>query len=164
MEPRGMSGLSWQAARYETISSSLISLRSSSGRTSSNLSPVNCSALMVARSVPDPLTHSTSTSRPAWSFSLALVEVLPPPKFATARSRPRDSPSLPVSLYPSPPKPSFGCLVPYPDDYGWSSSLTVLAPSCLRTFFAFYCCLFQVTALAEGGYGIGRAPEVLSDL
>ena len=43
---------------------------------------------MVARSLPEPLTHMTETSRPAWSVAITLAEVFPPPKFDTARSAP----------------------------------------------------------------------------
>ena len=70
------------------MSSSLISERSISGSISSMRRPVKCSAPMVARSEPEPLTHITSTSRPAWSVAVPLADVLPPPKFDTARLAP----------------------------------------------------------------------------
>ena len=70
------------------MSSSLISERSISGSISSMRRPVKCSAPIVARSEPEPLTHITSTSRPAWSVAVPLAEVLPPPKFDTARLAP----------------------------------------------------------------------------
>ena len=70
------------------MSSSLISSRSISGSISSMRRPVKCSGPMVARSEPEPLTHITGTSRPAWSMAVPLAEVLPPPKFETARSAP----------------------------------------------------------------------------
>ena len=70
------------------MSSSLISERSISGSISSMRRPVKCSAPIVARSEPEPLTHITSTSRPAWSVAVPLAEVLPPPKFETARLAP----------------------------------------------------------------------------
>ncbi len=43
---------------------------------------------IVARSLPEPFTHSTSISRPAWSTSRSFADVLPPPKFAIARFGP----------------------------------------------------------------------------
>ena len=70
------------------MSSSLISERSISGSISSMRRPVKCSAPIVARSEPEPLTHITSTSRPAWSIAVPLADVLPPPKFDTARLAP----------------------------------------------------------------------------
>ena len=70
------------------MSSSLISERSISGSISSMRRPVKCSAPIVARSEPEPLTHITSTSRPAWSVAVPLADVLPPPKFETARLAP----------------------------------------------------------------------------
>src|SRR3954471_1163814 len=44
---------------------------------------------MVARSLPEPLTHMTGISRPVWSSAVPLADVLPPPKFDTARFAPR---------------------------------------------------------------------------
>ena len=70
------------------MSSSLIASRSISGRTSSSRNPVKCSRPIVARSEPEPLTHITGTSRPAWSIAVPLAEVLPPPKLETARFAP----------------------------------------------------------------------------
>src|SRR5919112_291815 len=70
------------------MSSSLISSRSNSGSTSSSLRPVKCWAPIVARSLPEPLTHMTGTSRPVWSTAVPLADVLPPPKFDTARLAP----------------------------------------------------------------------------
>ncbi len=70
------------------MSSSLISSRSISGSTSSSLSAVKCSGPMVARSEPEPLTHMTGISRPVWSVAVPLADVLPPPKFETARLAP----------------------------------------------------------------------------
>ena len=70
------------------MSSSLISSRSNSGSTSSSLSAVKCSGPIVARSEPEPLTHITGTSVPVWSFAVPLADVLPPPKFETARLAP----------------------------------------------------------------------------
>ena len=45
-------------------------------------------AVIVARSVPEPLTQSTRCSRPAWSTTVPLDEVLPPPWLASERSAP----------------------------------------------------------------------------
>jgi hypothetical protein len=70
------------------MSSSLISERSISGSISSMRRPVKCCGPIVARSLPEPLTHITGTSRPAWSIVVPLAEVLPPPKFDTARLAP----------------------------------------------------------------------------
>ena len=70
------------------MSSSDISSRSISGSTSSRRSGVKCSGPIVARSVPDPLTHITRCSRPAWSVAMPFADVLPPPKFDTARLAP----------------------------------------------------------------------------
>jgi hypothetical protein len=50
---------------------------------------VKCWAPIVARSDPDPFTHITGTSRPVWSTAVPLADVLPPPKFDTARFAPR---------------------------------------------------------------------------
>ena len=69
------------------MSSSLISSRSISGRTSSSLSPVKCSGPIVARSEPEPLTRITGTSVPV-IVRVPLADVLPPPKFETARFAP----------------------------------------------------------------------------
>lgn len=88
IEERGISGATCERDRYATICSSLISSRSISGRTSSRRMPVNPEASIVARSEPEPLTHRTATSRPVWSVSTLLAEVLPPPKFETARLAP----------------------------------------------------------------------------
>ena len=70
------------------MSSSLISVRSNSGSISSMRSGVKCFSSIVARSEPEPLTHIVGTSRPTWSVEVPLADVLPPPKFATARSEP----------------------------------------------------------------------------
>ena len=70
------------------MSSSLIASRSNSGSTSSSFSPVKCSDPIVARSEPEPLTHMTGISRPVWSIAVPLADVLPPPKFDTARLAP----------------------------------------------------------------------------
>ena len=68
---------------------SSISASSRSGRSSSSRRPAKPSVVIVARSVPEPFTHSTRTSRPVWSVVVSFAEVLPPPTFATARSAPR---------------------------------------------------------------------------
>ena len=70
------------------MSSSLISSRSNTASISSRRSGVKSEPFIVARSLPEPLTHMTSTSRPTWSVAVPLADVLPPPKFATARSEP----------------------------------------------------------------------------
>src|SRR5947209_12077905 len=62
--------------------------RSSKGSTSSRYSPVNEASVTVARSEPEPLTHSTRAGRPRKSTSSALAEVLPPPQLQTERSAP----------------------------------------------------------------------------
>src|SRR2546425_8790468 len=62
--------------------------RSSKGSTSSRYSPVNEASVTVARSEPEPLTHSTRAVRPRKSTSSALAEVLPPPQLQTERSAP----------------------------------------------------------------------------
>src|SRR3954447_24238878 len=62
--------------------------RSSKGSTSSRYSPVNEASVTVARSEPEPLTHSTRARRPRKSTSSALAEVLPPPQLQTERSAP----------------------------------------------------------------------------
>ena len=43
---------------------------------------------MLFRSEPLPLTRSTRTSRPRWSRSLRLMEVLPPPQTTSEVSAP----------------------------------------------------------------------------
>ena len=70
------------------MSSSDISGRSISGSISAIRRPVKCLGPIVARSLPEPLTHMTSTSRPAWSIAMPFADVLPPPKFDTARLAP----------------------------------------------------------------------------
>src|SRR5919201_5831890 len=62
--------------------------RSSKGSTSSSRKPVNDAAVTVARSDPDPFTHSTRVGRPRRSGSTVFDEVLPPPQLHTARSAP----------------------------------------------------------------------------
>ena len=64
IEERGAAGSSWQRARWATISSSDIASRCSSGRISSRRSGVKSVADIVARSLPEPLTHIAATSRP----------------------------------------------------------------------------------------------------
>src|SRR3954468_6416220 len=88
IEARGAAGSVWQRARWATMSSSLISSRSNSGSISSRRSGVKCSRSIVARSEPEPFTHMTRCSRPTWSRAVPFADVLPPPKFATARSEP----------------------------------------------------------------------------
>ena len=91
------------------MSSSLISSRSNTASISSSRSGVKCSRSIVARSLPEPLTHMTSTSRPTWSVAVPLADVLPPPKLATARSAPsrceasRTCPSASSGTSPSRP-------------------------------------------------------------
>src|SRR5579859_1820492 len=62
--------------------------RSSRGNTSSRYNPVNEACVTVARSEPEPLTHSTRAGRPRKSISSDLAEVLPPPQLQTVRSAP----------------------------------------------------------------------------
>src|SRR6266702_4562128 len=62
--------------------------RSSRGSISSIYSPVNEASVTVARSEPEPLTHSIRAGRPRKSTSSALAEVLPPPQLHTERSAP----------------------------------------------------------------------------
>src|SRR2546427_5231928 len=62
--------------------------RSSRGSTSSRYNPVNEASVTVARSEPEPLTHSTRAGRPRKSTSSALAEVLPPPQLQIERSAP----------------------------------------------------------------------------
>src|SRR5713226_4585369 len=62
--------------------------RSNRGSTSSRNSPVNDAPVTVARSEPDPFTHTTSACRPRKSTSSVLAEVLPPPQLQIARSAP----------------------------------------------------------------------------
>src|SRR5258706_8924082 len=62
--------------------------RSSRGRRSSINSPVNEVSVAVARSEPEPLTHSIRAGRPRKSTSSAFAEVLPPPQLQTVRSAP----------------------------------------------------------------------------
>ena len=64
MEGRGRLGSKKQWARYATISVSDMRSRSSRGSTSSSRKPVNDAAVTVARSDPDPFTHSTRVGRP----------------------------------------------------------------------------------------------------
>jgi hypothetical protein len=42
--------------------------------------------VIVARSLPEPFTHKTVVSRPAWSRSRVFTDVFPPPKFTIPRS------------------------------------------------------------------------------
>jgi hypothetical protein len=79
IEERGAAGSSWHRARCATISASLISSRSNSGRISSSRSGVKSEPDIVARSLPEPLTHIARTSRPTWSVAVPFAEVLPPP-------------------------------------------------------------------------------------
>src|SRR4051794_12704632 len=88
IDARGAAGSVWQRARCATMSSSDISSRSNSGSISSSRSGVKLPRSIVARSEPEPLTHITRTSRPTWSVEVPFADVLPPPKFATARSEP----------------------------------------------------------------------------
>src|SRR2546428_11531699 len=62
--------------------------RSKRGSTSTIYSPVNEACVTLARSEPEPLTHSTRARRPRKSTSSALAEVLPPPQLQTERSAP----------------------------------------------------------------------------
>ena len=64
MDERGMEGSIWHFPRYATISSSVIRSRSIAGRTSASRSPVKSFSFIVARSLPDPFTYSTSISLP----------------------------------------------------------------------------------------------------
>ena len=71
------------------MSSSLISSRSISGSSPSSRRGREVLRLHrreVAARALDP--HSTSISRPTWSIAVPFADVLPPPKFATARSAP----------------------------------------------------------------------------
>src|SRR5699024_2661135 len=77
-----------QCPQSFSISSSDISFFSIIGLISSRFRPVKFSPISVAKSEQLPLTHITSTSLPFKSFSIVLVEVLPPPQFATERSCP----------------------------------------------------------------------------
>ena len=61
------------------------SARSISGRTSSRRRPVKCSGPIVARSLPEPLTHMTGTSRPTWSTAVPWLRCC-----RRRSSRPRD--------------------------------------------------------------------------
>ena len=79
IDERGAAGSSWQRARWATICSSLIASRSNSGRISSSRSGVKSDAAIVARSLPEPLTHIARVSRPTWSAAIPFAEVLPPP-------------------------------------------------------------------------------------
>src|SRR5579859_5759878 len=62
--------------------------RSSRGNTSSRYNPVNEACVTVARSEPEPLTHSPPAGRPRKSISTDFAEVLPPPQLQTVRSAP----------------------------------------------------------------------------
>ena len=57
IDERGAAGSSWQRARWATMSSSVISSRASRGSISSSRSGVKSCAAIVARSLPEPLTH-----------------------------------------------------------------------------------------------------------
>ncbi len=88
IDGRGWSGDSPQRRRWSTIAASSMLSRSRRGRISSRRSAAKPAAGIVARSVPDPLTHRAWTSRPVWSATRPLAEVLPPPTLASARSAP----------------------------------------------------------------------------
>ena len=89
MDGRGWSGSSAQRRRWSTIVASSMVSRDRSGSTSSSRSAANPRRVIVARSVPDPLTHRTRCSRPAWSSITPFAEVFPPPWLATERSAPK---------------------------------------------------------------------------
>ena len=64
IDGRGIAGSNWQRTRCATISSSLISERAISGSTSCRRSTVKPCGPIVARSLPEPLTHITERSLP----------------------------------------------------------------------------------------------------
>ena len=55
---------------------------------SSMRTPGKCFFSMLLRSDPEPLTRSTRISRPRWSRSARLIEVLPPPHTTSEVSAP----------------------------------------------------------------------------
>src|SRR5699024_7704823 len=118
-------------------SSSDISSFSIIGLISSRFRPVKFSAFIVAKSEPLPLTHITSTSLPLKSFSIVLVEVLPPPQFATERSCP-----IKLERYTSSPKPVSTSL-----SLLFQRFLTNRLTSCMKKLLCFLkfisCCLMQ---------------------